>query len=355
MATRVVNEGAAHDAMTAEFGKIMHVGLGFWASKTLLSAIELGVFTELAKDGEGSARGRELESLRKSLGIHPRSARDFFDTLVALGFLQRDNGHYRNTPAADLFLDREKPSYIGGILEMANQRLYHHWEHLTEALRTGEQQNESKGGKGSPFEALYADPARLKTFLGAMSAISTAANRLIACNFPWAKYKTAADIGTAQGDLIVQVAMANPHLSGIGFDLPEVRPIFEEYAAANGVAGRAKFQAGSFFTEALPKADVIMMGHILHDWNLQEKKALIGKAYEAVPKGGALIVYETIIDDERRTNAFGLMMSLNMLIESPGGFDFTGADCCGWMREAGFSETRVEHLIGPDSMVIGIK
>jgi hypothetical protein len=82
---------------------------------------------------------------------------------------------------------------------------------------------------------------------------------------------------------------------------------------------------------------------------------LIGKAYDALPAGGAYIVYESIIDDGRSKNAFGLMMSLNMLIETNGGFDYTGADCEGWMRDAGFKETRVEHLTGPDSMVVGIK
>jgi hypothetical protein len=97
------------------------------------------------------------------------------------------------------------------------------------------------------------------------------------------------------------------------------------------------------------------MGHILHDWNLQEKKILIRKAFDAIPVGGALIVYDSIIDDDRSKNAFGLMMSLNMLIETPGGFDYSGADCTGWMKEAGFRETRVEHLLGPDWMVVGIK
>ncbi len=97
------------------------------------------------------------------------------------------------------------------------------------------------------------------------------------------------------------------------------------------------------------------MGHILHDWNLEEKKMLIAKAYDALPPDGALIICESLIVDERRSNAFGLLMSLNMLIELPGGFDYTDADCTGWLREAGFHETRVEHLIGADSMVVGIK
>ena len=328
---------------------ILQTGLAFWASKTLMSAVEMEVFTHLARGPE------TLDALTGRLGLHPRSSRDFLDALVALGFLERENGSYRNTPSTDLFLDKHKPSYIGGMIEMANQRLYGHWQHLTTALRTGKNQNEAAPGEPDIFVALYSDPSRLKTFLHAMTGISRGANMAIATKFPWAQYKTVADCGTAQGDLIVQVALKNPHLQGTGFDLPEVAPIFEEYIEQNGLSARVKFVAGSFFNDPLPKVDVIMMGHILHDWNLDEKRSLIRKAYEALPPGGAYIVYESIIDDDRRKNALGLLMSLNMLIESPGGFDYTGADCMGWMKEAGFRETRVEHLVGPESMVIGIK
>jgi len=329
--------------------KILQTGLAFWASKTLLSAIEIGVFTELSRGPE------HFDAISGRLGLHARSARDFLDALVALGFLVRNGEHYGNTPETDLFLDRRKPSYVGGILEMANHRLYPFWGHLTEALRTGLPQNEVRGGGPGLFEALYADPARLREFLAAMSGISRGANMTIARKFPWAGHHTFVDVGTAQGDLAAQIALANPHLRGIGYDLPEVAPIFEEYVAAVGVADRLVFQPGDFFKQDLPKADVVLMGHILHDWDLATKKMLVRKAFEALPTGGALVVYEAIIDDDRSKNAFGLMMSLNMLIETPGGFDYTGADCAGWMKEAGFSTTRVEPLVGPDSMVIGIK
>jgi len=329
--------------------KILQTGLAFWASKTLLSAIEIGVFTELSRGPE------PFDTLSGRLGLHPRSARDFLDALVALGFLQRSGGQYANTAETDLFLDRNKPSYVGGMLEMANHRLYPFWGHLTEALRTGAPQNEVKTGGAGLFEALYADPARLKQFLAAMTGISHAANMTIARALPWKDYRTFVDVGTAQGDLAAQIALANPHLRGVGFDLAEVAPIFEEYVTAVGVADRLRFVPGNFFEEALPQADVVLMGHILHDWDLPTKKMLVQKAFDAVPAGGALVVYEAIIDDDRSTNAFGLMMSLNMLIETPGGFDYTGADCQAWMKEAGFSTTRVEPLVGPDSMVVGIK
>ena len=329
--------------------RIMQTGLGFWPSKTLLSAIELGLFTELAGGPQS------YEAIVSRLGLHQRSARDFLDTLVALGFLERNGDRYSNTRETDLFLDRRKPSYIGGLLEMANARLYPFWGNLTEGLRTGLPQNEIKTGQPGLFENVYSDPDRLKQFLSAMTGLSHAANLAIARSFPWKDYRTYADIGTAQGDLAVQIAKANPHLQGLGFDLPVVRPIFEEYAAATGVADRLKFTPGDFFKDRFPNVDVVTMGHILHDWDLQEKKTLIAKAFDAIPAGGALIVYESIIDDDRSKNAFGLMMSLNMLIETPGGFDYTGADCSTWMKEAGFSKTRVEPLAGPDSMVVGIK
>jgi hypothetical protein len=328
---------------------IMQVGLGFWASKTLLSAVEMELFTELAKHPE------TLPELIARLHLHPRAAHDFLDALVSLDFLERRDGIYYNTPSTDHFLDKRKPSYIGGMFEMANHRLYPFWGNLTTALRTGQPQNEASQGGGGLFDALYADPDRLHGFLKAMTGFSHGANLAIAKKFPWANYKSAVDVGTAQGDLITQVALANPHIAGLGFDLPEVGPIFEHYAADNGLSGRVCFRSGSFFDCPIPRAEVVMMGHILHDWDLDTKKMLIRKAYEALPTGGALVVYEAIIDDERSKNSFGLLMSLNMLIETPGGFDYTGADCIAWMQEAGFHSTRVEHLVGPDSMVVGIK
>lgn len=328
--------------------RIMELGTAFWGSKTLLSAVELGLFSELANGP------LDADTLRDRLGLHSRSARDFFDALVALGMLERDGDRYANTSETDLFLDRAKPSYIGGVLEMANARLYGFWGSLTEGLRTGQPQNEARTGDNF-FEVLYSDTARLRQFMHAMTGLSMGAARAMAQKFPWQKYQTFIDIGAAEGGLPVQIALAHPHLSGGGFDLPSVGPIFDEYVASSGLSDRLRFYPGDFFTDPVPQADVLVMGHILHDWNHDEKHMLLTKAYEALPKGGALIVYEAIIDDERRQNTFGLLMSLNMLIETPGGFDYTGADCCSWMREAGFRETHVQPLVGPDSMVVGIK
>jgi hypothetical protein len=249
---------------------------------------------------------------------------------------------------------RGRPSYVGGLLEMANARLYESWGRLSEALKTGRRQSEDQDASDL-FAALYADPQRLRGFLSAMSGVSAGAAQAIADKFSWRDYRTFIDVGAAQGMVPVTIARAHPHLSGGGFDLPQVGPIFEEFVVANGLTDRLRFYPGDFFKDDLPQADVIIMGHILHDWDLEQKRLLLRKAYDALPQGGALIVYEAMIDNDRRENAFGLLMSLNMLIETDGGFDFTGADCEGWMKEAGFSSSRVEHLTGPDSMVVGVK
>jgi precorrin-6B methylase 2 len=326
----------------------MQLGTAFWGSKTLLSAVELGLFTELAKGPLNEA------TLAERLHLHSRSARDFFDALVALGMLRRTGARYANTPETALFLDRNKPSYVGGILEMANERLYRFWGSLTDGLRTGKPQNEARTGEDF-FGTLYADPHRLEGFLKAMTGLSIGSARMIAKKFPWKKYRTFADVGCAQGGVAVEIALAHKHLAGAGMDLAVVQPLFEAYTRSRGLSRRLRFHSGNFFNDALPKSDVIIMGHILHDWNLEEKLMLLRKAYEALPSGGAVIIHEALIDDERKKNAFGLLMSLNMLIETHGGFDFTGADCRRWMKDVGFARTRVERLAGPDSMVVGFK
>ena len=238
-------------AVTPE--KIMQLGLGFWSSKTFLSAVELGLFTELAT---GPLSG---DQLTERLQLHPRAARDFFDALVSLGMLEREGGLYRNTPDTDLFLDRNKLSYIGGMLEMANERLYGFWGTLTEGLRTGLPQNEIKSGMNGLFEGLYSDPHRLRLFLAGMTGLSMGASRGIAEKFPWDNYKTVVDVGGAQGGLLVQVCLAHSHITGANFDLAPVQPIFDDYVAAHGLSTRLKFVEGNFFEEKIPTADVITM------------------------------------------------------------------------------------------------
>jgi O-methyltransferase domain/Dimerisation domain len=339
---------AAEQAEAVTPDAIMQLGLAFWGSKALLSAVELGLFGVLS---EGPL---EAEQLRERLGLHPRGARDFFDALLALGMLERDGGKYSNTEATDLFLDPAKPTYAGGLLEMAGTRLYRFWGSLTEGLQTGQPQSEVKTG-GDFFATLYADPARLEQFASAMSGLSAAAGGAIAEKFPWHDYGSVIDMGCAQGAVPVALATAHQHLTGGGFDLPALEPIFNAYVTNKGLADRLGFVGGDFFADPLPSADVLIMGHILHDWDLDQKRQLLQKAYAALPEAGALIVYDAIIDDDRRENAFGLLMSLNMLIETRDGFDYTGADCRAWMAETGFSESYVEPLVGPDSMVVGIK
>ena len=328
--------------------RLLQLGMGFFGPRAFLSAVEFDLFSLLAKAPLSAAQ------LQEHLQLHPRSALDFLDTLVALGVLARSSGRYRNSAEAAVFLDRAKPGYIGGLFEMAAARLYPYWGSLTEALRTGAPQNEAKHG-GDMFAALYGSPEALRGFLGAMTGVSMASARAIAAKFPWKKYASFVDAGGAQGCLPVQVALAHKHLKGSTFDLPQVQPINEDYVRSFHLEQRLSFIAGDFFRDPLPQADVIVMGHILHDWNLQEKHLLLQKAYAALPRGGALIVYDAMIDNARSRNVAGLLMSLNMLIETPGGFDYTPADCRGWMRATGFRSTTAVELTPSESMVIAIR
>jgi hypothetical protein len=348
---RAVDNGRAAAAEGA--ARIMEVGMGFWPSKVLLTAVELGVFSAL---GGKSLTGRELGA---ALHLHPRGIADFFDALVALEFLERDvsgpAARYRNTPATAQFLDRSQPGYIGGMLEMASARLFRFWGDLDVALRTGQPQNEIKHSGKSMFETLYADPARLEQFMDAMRGISTPNFLALADKFDFSRYRTLCDVGGATGLLCTLIARRHPHLECVSFDLPPVEPIAQRWIARDANGARVRTASGDFLKDPLPRADVITMGMILHDWNLEKKKHLVRLAYDALPRGGAFIAIENLIDDERRENAFGLMMSLNMLIEFGDAFDFTGADFWNWCREAGFRRHEVLHLAGPCSAAIAYK
>jgi O-methyltransferase domain/Dimerisation domain len=331
----------------------MEVGLGFFPAKTLLSAVDLGLFTKLGSD---SITGRELQ---ERLGLSDRANPDFFDALVALKFLDRDGdgpeARYRNTPETAVFLDRSKPDYIGGVLEMANARLYGFWGDLTEGLRTGRAQNEIKHTGAPVFQELYSQPERLEQFMDAMTGLSAANFTALAEKFDFSRYQTLCDVGGATGQLSMIIARRHPHLRCLTTDMPVVTAIAERKIAAAGLTDRVSARSVDIFSEPLPCADVITMGMILHDWNLEKKMRLIQAAYDALPAGGAFVVIETLIDDARRENVFGLMMSLNMLVEFGDAFDYTAADFSRWCRQVGFRETEVIPLAGPASAGVAYK
>jgi len=334
-------------------GPILQTAFAFWSSKVLLTAVEFGVFTTL---GSRRLTGAELGA---ALGLHPRGIADFLDALVAMRFLERDgdgtSAVYFNTPAGETFLDRAGPRYVGGILEMLNARLFKFWHDLPEALRTGKPQNEAKHGMKGVFEELYDELPRLEQFMGAMTGLSRINFEAFAARFDFTPFKTLCDVGGATGLLCIEAAKAHPHLRCVSFDLPKVEPIARKHIAAAGLADRVTTASGDFFKDPLPKADLITMGMILHDWNLEKKRHLIRAAYDALSPGGALVAIEALIDDARRENVFGLLMSLNMLIEFGDAFDYTAADFRGWCRDVGFTRFDVIHLAGPSSAAVAYK
>lgn len=333
--------------------KIMQIGMGFWASKTLITGVNMGLFTLLAKEKLSA------QDLSNQLKLHERSLYDFLDTLVALGFLKRsglrETAIYSNSEEANIFLDKEKPSYCGGILELANNRLYPNWNYLEDGLKTGLSYDQLNPESKPLFEDVYSSSEKLNEFLRAMAGLQMGNFIALSNRFDFSNHNTLCDIGGAGGYLSAQVVMNNNHMNCISFDLPQVTPIATKNIESMGLNDKVATQSGDFFNEEFPNADVITMGNILHDWGTEDKKMLIQKAYDALPYDGALIVIENIIDDNRSENAFGLLMSLNMLIETSEGYDFSKADFEVLAGVIGFKDISIMHLTGPTSAIIAIK
>ncbi|WKN31956.1 methyltransferase [Porifericola rhodea] len=336
--------------------KIIQVGLSFWSSKTLLSATKLGLFTLLSDN-----KALTAEEIRAELGLNEKGlyVRDFLDALFSMGFLQRNGvgveATYQNTLNTAMFLDKNQPSYLGGFLEMANDREYKFWGDLEEGLITGKPQNEIKYTGKSSFEAIYEKPESLAQFTEAMSSIQKLSFMGFAEQFDFSSYKEVLDVGGSAGLLSALIANQHAHLHCTTFDLPKLEPFAKKTAEQYGVADRVTVKNGDFFRESFPEADVITMGNILHSFDMETKRMLIRKAYEALPEGGCLAVIEMILDNERKENTFGLLMSLNMLIESDSGFNYTQDQFKQWTSEAGFNRVEFFPLGGPVSAGIAYK
>lgn len=335
---------------TAPPDALFDVGLGFTKSRAVATAIEFGVFDALSEEP------RALSDLADVTGVHERGAADFFDALVALDLLEREDGVYRNGPAAERYLDSDGETYVGDFLAFAGTGIYGSWAGLDDALRTGEPQTGAPNpGQGSAYDLVHEDDERLGAFLDAMSGFSAISARAIARDVPWTEYDAVCDLGTSKGAFLIAVAERHDHLDAVGLDLPPVESHFAENLAGSGLEDRISFRAADFFEDPLPDADVYVLGHVLHNWDEERNLELLERAYDALPYGGALIVYGMVIDDDRRENALALLMSLNMLVTMTEGSGYTFAECERWLSTVGFDTMRRADLPGPDSMIVAEK
>jgi SAM-dependent methyltransferase len=319
--------------------------MAFYGTQALISAVELDVFTQLA-DGPLT-----LEQARSRLGLDPRCARDFLDTLVALELLDRDESGYASTPAAAAYLDRRKDSYVGGYALMAKHYLMPVWGKLTDALRSGSPQVPTSGG----FFDGYKDSDAAERFLGAMDAVNGKVGQDLTTLIDWTGYTSFVDVGGARGNLAATLVRTHPALTATVFDLPQIEPFFRKHLEALGLADRIAYSAGDFFQDPLPSADVHILGHILHYYGPDERRQLLKAVYDAVNPGGGIAIYDRMIDEDRRGEALSLLGSLNMLLTSEGGREYTVSECQEWLLELGFEVHTTQPIGGLDILVFATK
>ncbi|MEU4742606.1 methyltransferase, partial [Actinosynnema sp. NPDC023658] len=324
---------------------VLELAAGVRKARVLFVAAGLGVFTALA-EGEASA-----DELCARLGLHPGAVRDFLHALVALGLLERHAGRYRNSPVADAHLVPGRPGYLGGFLRFLDEVLHPAWDGLAESLRTGQPHN-SAARDGNPY-SLHHDPAERTSFLDAMDVLNAPAGARLA-RLDWSGYRSFVDVGGARGTLAVRLVEAHPRLTAAVFDLPEVEADFDRHVASSGLADAIRFVPGDFFTDPLPAADVLIFGHVLHNWPVERRRLLLRKAYEAVAPGGAVLVHDPMLDEANPRPAAALA-GLNMLVWSSGGSEYTPDECRRWMADAGFSPITATPLGPAGTLVVGHK
>jgi SAM-dependent methyltransferase len=338
---------AAQTEVTSLAG-INRIGTAFFEAKVMLSAVELGLFTELAK---GPAT---LPEVCERLGLNARAARDFLSALVTLGVLRREHDKYANGEAAQRFLDQSRPGYAGAFLERANHMMYPVWGSLTGLLRTGEAQLPNGESQAETFARMMRNPEAVERFLRMMDAVSGPLAVDLADAIDWSVHRTVVDVGGARGNLVAQLVSARPHLAGGVFDLPPVEPSFHRHMAALGTTGQVAFTGGDFFADPMPAADVVIMGHVLHDWAPAERAELVARAFRAVNPGGVLLVYDPMVSEEP-DDVYNTMVSLNMQLMSPGGSEYTLAECTEWLTAAGFGPVDSRALGDHDTLAIAHK
>jgi 3-hydroxy-5-methyl-1-naphthoate 3-O-methyltransferase len=331
---------------------LMQLATSFWAFKTLATAVELDLFTRIARSGSIT-----VQQFAEAHGFDPRPAEMLLTGCASLGLLQRAGAGYANTSLADEFLVRDMPYYFGGFVTMLDKRLYSGWDKLPDAMRHNRPTTWDPSKQTSLFDG--ADPQMMATFWQAMHSLSTFTARTLADAVDLSGFRKLLDVGGGSAAFDIELCRKYPNLSSTVYDLPFVTDIASQNIRTAGMEGRVTVHPGDFFAEPQFPAghDAILFSMIMHDWNEEQNRELLRKAHDALPVGGIVIISELLVNDEKSGPPAAALMSLNMLVETEGGRNYTPSEYRSWLTAAGFGKVDVRWFdaAGANGAVIGYK
>ncbi|MGX9886897.1 demethylpremithracinone o-methyltransferase [Streptomyces sp. NPDC002276] len=321
-----------------EARQILQLNVAYTRARVLHTALELGLFEFLA------AGPRTEAEIRAHGGLHSHLVSDWLDALVSLRLLTSDEGAYANSPHADHFLVPGRAHYIGGAVLQHGRVHYELWNRFSEALHDGKATSGRNITAGAVVDE-QPDLDRARRFLDHMDTFNQFVAAELSRSLDWSRWTTFVDVGGARGNLAARLVTDHPHLKGTVFDVPGIKPLFDEHMAAHGTADRVGFAGGDFFSDPLPAADVILFGHVLHDHPEDSRRTLLAQAFNALPPGGTLLVYDAMLDADSEAGAY--LQSLVCSVILDGGSEYRVRDISAWAQRAGFE---VEQVISLDTM-----
>jgi acetylserotonin N-methyltransferase len=321
----------------------------FRRSKTMFAAVSLGIFDRL-RDGPADAT-----ALAQELGASADALERLLDACVALGLLEKRGTLYSNSPVAGTYLTRSSPNTLTGYILYSDRALYPLWGNLEAAIREGTHRwQQTFGGEASIFDHFFRTDEARRVFLSGMDGFGQLSSPAVVAAFDLSRFRRLVDLGGGTGHLALTACARYPQLQGAVFDLPAAIATMRERVGCASPGGLIGLIAGDFFTDPLPEADIFALGRILHDWSEHKVRTLLKKVWERLPSGGAILIAEKLLNDNKTGPVPALMQSLNMLVCTEGK-ERTLAEYTALLQQAGFAEVQGKVTGAPLDAILAIK
>ncbi len=318
--------------MSTDFGPgdLREISYGFRKSRILLTAFELGVFTELGDEEKSAGQ------IANVLNLNEQAVARLMNALCVMGLLIKSDGRYRNTPNGVRYLIKGRPEYVAGLMHTAH--LWDRWSHLTETVRTGH----SPAGK----VVSAWNQERQEAFIAAMHWRGLREAEKLAKQIDLSRAGRLLDLGGGSGAFSFAFVRANDRMSATVFDLSEITSLTRQYIDDAGLAGRVSVVSGNYLEDELPHGfDMIFLSAVIHSNSSVQCRNIFRKCYGALNPGGRILIRDFIIDEDRISPAAVVLFSINMLVATKSGDTYTESEITSWLTETGFLQAR---RIDPD-------